>query len=128
MPIKTKKSLSDDLTEHIVTGVVTDKEMFDCESEFYDNGPTNLQIWDLSAAILTNITIEGMRQFVARSSGLGKVRSGGRTALVVQSKLQYGLGRMAESFGDFESLPFTFRLFRNRSEAITWLKSDSPGD
>jgi len=121
MPIKTKKSLSDDLTEHIVTGVVTDKEMSNCENEFYDSGPTKLQLWDLSDAILTKITIEGMRQFVTRSAKLGEIRSGGRTAIVVQSQLQYGLGRVAESFGEFESLPFSFRMFKNRSESIKWL-------
>jgi hypothetical protein len=122
MPIKTIKNISDELTEHIVTGDVTDKEMFECEEKFYKSDPTKFQMWDMSKAKLTNITIDGMRQFIARSSKLGKIRSGGRTAVVVQSQYQFGLGRMAETFGEFESLPFSFRLFRNRSEALDWFQ------
>jgi len=125
MPIKTKKNISDNLTEHIATDIVTDKEMFDCESEFYSGSPTKLQFWDMSAAVLTKVTSEGMRQFIARTAKLGVVRSGGRTAVLVKSSFQFGLGRMAETFGEFESLPFEFRLFKNRAEAIAWLKDGS---
>ena len=125
MPIKTKKSLSDDLTEHIVTGSVTDKEMFNTEKEFYEHEPTKRQLWDLTEASMANITIEGMRQFIARSSRIGKSRAGGSTAVVVQGQFQFGLGRMAETFGEFESLPFVFRIFRSREKAITWLVSES---
>ena len=128
MPITTKKSIKEDLTEHVVTGEVFDKEMFECEKQFYDSGPTNLQLWDMSAAKLTNITIEGMRQFMARSARLGKIRSSGRTAVVVKSQLQYGLGRVGETFGEFESLPYSFRLFKDRNEALDWLKRKSSDD
>ena len=124
MPIKTIKNLKENLTEHIVTGQVTDKEMFECEKEFYLIGPTKLQLWDMTGSKLTKVTIDGMRQFIARSARLGKAREGGRTAVFVQSQIQYGLGRMAEAFGEFESLSFEFRLFRDRTEAIKWLKSD----
>jgi hypothetical protein len=68
MPIKTIKNLTDHLTEHIVTGDITDKEMFDCEKEFYESDPTKFQLWDMSMAKLTNVTIDGMRQFIARSN------------------------------------------------------------
>ena len=122
MPIQTIKNLSEELTEHIATGVISDQEMFDCENEFYSGNPTRLQLWNMSDAELTKITIDGMRQFVAKSSKLGKVRSGGRTAVVVKGQFQYGLGRMAETFGEFESLPFEFQLFRSRSEALSWLQ------
>jgi hypothetical protein len=123
MPIKTIKKVEEDFTEHIVSGEVTDKEMFDCEKEFYLSGPTKLQFWDMTKSKLTKVTVDGMRQFVARTSRLGKSRAGGRTAVLVQSQIQFGLGRMAEAFGDFESLPFEFRIFREREEAIRWLHS-----
>jgi hypothetical protein len=55
MPIKTIKNIKEDLTEHIVTGLITDKEMFDCEEDFYSNGPTRLQIWDMTASKLTEV-------------------------------------------------------------------------
>jgi hypothetical protein len=125
MPITTRKSISDELTEHIVTDVVTDNEIFACETDFYRNGPTKLQLWDMSDANLSQITTEGMRRFIIRTARLGQQRQGGRTAVIVQSKLQYGLGRMAEVLGEFASLPFDFSLFHERTDAIAWLKEES---
>lgn len=125
MPIKTKRDSSNELTEHVVKGFVTDDEMFACEADFYKSDPTKLQLWDMSAADLGKITSEGLRKFVSRSAQLGKVRKGGRTAVIVRTKLQYGLGRMAEIFGEVESLPFAFSLFRKRDEAVAWLKAEA---
>ena len=125
MPITTRLIKSEDLTEHIVTDTVTDDEFFACETEFYKTGPTKLQLWDMSASDLKHITSRRMRQFISRTAHLGQQRQGGRTAVIVQSKLQYGLGRMAEIFSEFESLPFEFRVFQNRSDALAWLKADT---
>jgi hypothetical protein len=66
-----------------------------------------------------------MRKFIIRAARLGKARTGGRTAVLVESQFQYGLGRIAEAYGEFESLPFEFRIFKNRSEAFEWLRSGS---
>ena len=125
MSIKTKRKISEELTEHIVTGIVSEEEMFECEEAFYRKGPTRLQLWDMSGADLRLITTKGMRRFVNRAAQLGKVRRNGRTAVIVQSKLQYGLARMAEVFGKLEALPFEFRVFIERAEALAWLKTKS---
>ena len=125
MPIKTTNDRSNEFTEHVVTDTVTDEEMFKCQDEFLKNNPTKLELWDMSNADLDRITTEGVRQFISRAAHLGKTRQGGRTAVIVQSKLQYGLGRMAQAFGEFTSLPFSLRLFRIRVDAIAWLKTGS---
>ncbi len=125
MPIKTTRDRSNELTEHVVSGVVVDDEMFACQKEFYEGGPTHLQLWDMTATDLAKITTEGLRRFVGRAAVLGEARRGGRTAVIVQSGEQYGLARMAEVFGEFESLPFAFAVFRSRDEALAWLMADS---
>lgn len=122
MPIRTITDRSRELTEYIVTGDVTDKEMFACQKEFYEAGPTRLELWDMSDSDLSQITTTGMNKFIRRASRLGKSRYNGRTAVIAPSVLQYGLGRMAEAFGEFESLPFAFRVFRKREDAVRWLK------
>lgn len=45
--------------------------------------------------------------------------------MIVRSDLQYGLGRMAEVFGEFVSVPFDFRIFKDRTDALAWLNSES---
>jgi hypothetical protein len=125
MPIKTTRDRSNELTEHVVSGLIIDDEMFACQKEFYEGGPTRLQLWDMTAADLAKITTDGLRRFVGRAAMLGEVRRGGRTAVIVRSGEQYGLARMAEVFGEFESLPFAYAVFRSRDEALAWLLAES---
>ena len=121
MPIKTTRDETNSLTEHLVTQVVTDEEMFACQEEFYQIGPTRLELWDMSDAELSQVTIPGLQKFVSQEAHLGKARQGGKSAVITKTNLQYGLGRMAEILGEFESLPFAFRIFRNRADAVAWL-------
>ena len=121
MPIKTTINRSEDLTEHCVTGDITREDIFACQQEFYDGDPTMLQLWDMPASNL-QLTYDEIREFVRRAVILGETRRGGRTAVVVNSQVQFGLGKMAEAFGQFESLPFDFQMFYDRSEAIVWLQ------
>ena len=122
MSIRTIRDSANKLTEHIVTGVVTDEEMFACQTEFFKKVPSLLELWDMSGADLSQITTDGMREFVGRAARLGEARKGGRTAVIVKSPLQFGLGRMAVVFGELFSLPFAFRLFKQRADAVDWLK------
>lgn len=121
MPVKTVIDLEKDITKHIATGDVIDNEMFEAQREFYENSPTRLQFWDMTDGNVTGVTIGGMRTFIERDARKGKARKDGKTAVVVSSQLQFGLARMAEVFGELASLPFAFRVFRDRAEAISWL-------
>ncbi len=39
MPIVSNKDDSKEITEHVVTGVIYDEEMFACQAAFYDDRP-----------------------------------------------------------------------------------------
>ena len=125
MPVRTAINHEDDITEHTATGVIIDEEMFGAQTEFYENGPTRLQLWDMTDCSVTEVTIGGMRSFIAKAAELGRSRTNGRTAVIVNSDLQYGLGRMAEMFAEFVSIPFAFRIFKSRTDALAWLNSES---
>lgn len=124
MPVRTDINQEADFTEHIATGDVCDSEMFAAQTEFYENGPTRLQLWDMSRCAVKEVTIGGMRTFIERAARQGKVRKNGRTAVIVSSQLQYGLARMAEIFGEFAHMPFEFRVFKDREEAVDWLNEE----
>ena len=125
MPVRTVIDNEGDITEHIATGEVTDDEMFAAQVEFYENGPTTLQLWEMSECSVKGVTIGGMRTFIERAAQLGEARKNGRTAVTVSSQLQYGLARMAEAFGEFASLPFEFHAFKDRVEALAWLNREA---
>ncbi len=120
MPVRTVIEHEKEITEHIASGEVIDDEMFEAQREFYENGPTRLQLWDMTQGSVTSVTIGGMRTFIGRAALKGKARKDGKTAVIVSSQLQFGLARMAEAFGEFVSLPFAFRVFRERAEALAW--------
>lgn len=124
MPVSTDINQEADFTEHIATGDVSDGEMFAAQAEFYENGPTRLQLWDMSGCAVKGVTIGGMRAFIEGAARQGKVRKSGRTAVIVNSQLQYGLARMAEVFGEFAHIPFAFRVFKDRKEAVDWLNEE----
>jgi hypothetical protein len=126
MPIRTTKDSAREFTEHVVSGRVTVEEVLACQTAFFEAGPTRLLLWDLSAADLTLLTAENMKQFVKRTVALYRVRQAGRTAIVAPTSLQYGLGRMAEAFGENESIPYALQVFHKRDDAVRWLEqSDS---
>lgn len=125
MPVKSIRDDSTQITEHIAMGTIIDDEMFASQKEFLEHDPTKLELWDMTGSDLSKITITGMRQFMNRAVQLGEARRGGKTAVVVQSKLQYGIGRIAEAFAEFLNFPFDFRLFNQRDEAISWLIEES---
>ena len=47
MPIKSNIDSSNELTEHVATGVVTDEEMFACQNKFYETVITRLELAEL---------------------------------------------------------------------------------
>lgn len=121
MPVTTDINHDEDLTRHVATSYVKDEEMFAAQKEFYENGPTRLQLWDMSDCYVTSITIGGMRTFIEKAANYGKARESGRTAVIVSSHLQFGLARMAEAFGEFAQIPFEFQIFKTSDEAYAWL-------
>ncbi len=128
MPVITDINQKIDFTEHIATGDVRDDDMFSAQKEFYENGPTRFQLWDMTGCVMTGITMGGMRTFIERAAQYGKVRENGKTAVIVSSQLQFGLARTAEAFGEFSSIPFAFQVFKDRAEALAWLNGKTEGD
>ena len=124
MPIETTRDDDQNLTIHVVTGPVSETQMYRSLEDSYDPEPTALILWDMSQSDLSHIKPEIIRKFMRRAAELGVIRQDGRTAVVASSDLQFGLARMSESFADLESIPFSFKAFRSRQEAMLWLMAD----
>ena len=95
--------------------------MFDVQDTFYSDKPTRLELWDMSEADVSLITIQGMRRFIDRDANLGSKRGHGKSAVLVVKILQFGLARMAETFAELTSLPFQFKIFKTMDSAMEWL-------
>lgn len=121
MPITTTRDRGQNLTEHVVTGPALEAEMYRTLEDFYAQEPTDLLLWDMSNAEVSHVTPDILRKFVQRAAKLGVSREGGRTAILAPEDLQFGLGRMTETFADIESTPYKVQVFRSRQDALKWL-------
>jgi hypothetical protein len=121
MPVSTKVDRKQDLTIHTAKGLITDEQMFEVQDEFYSNTPTRLELWDMSEADVSLVTIQGIRHFIERDANLGSERGRGKCAVVVVKTLQFGLARMAETFAELTNLPFQFKIFKTMDSAMEWL-------
>jgi len=127
MSIETTHDPDRNLTIHVVIGSVSEKEMYGVLEDFYERQPTALVLWDMSQAEMAHVTAGMLQKFIRRAAQLGTHRRGGRTAVVAPDDLQYGLGRMSETFAEIESVPFSYCVFRSQQDAMRWLASDDTG-
>ncbi len=126
MGIKITRDEDQDLTIHVVTGPVSEEEMYDTLCNFYKRNPTALLLWDMSQSDVSHVTPDILQRFIRKSTELEVYRQGGgRTAVIAPEDLQYGLARMSEAFAELESVPYSnsFGAFRSRQEALQWLKA-----
>ena len=121
MPIKATQNKDKNLTIHVATGQVTEEDVITTVKSFYAGKTTELILWDLSQADMVTITPAVIQQIIKITAKTSANRRRGKTAAAAPSDLKFGLGRMAESYAELEALPFNYRVFRSRQEALQWL-------
>lgn len=78
-------------------------------------------LWDLTKADLAGLSTDEVKGLAQRTRQISDVRKGGKTALVFDKALEYGIGRMFEAYSDIADMPFEFKAFQNIDEAREWL-------
>lgn len=107
---------------YTVFGEFTAEQVSETIREYYAGSPTYRVLWDFTAASFENIasTVPQQMAGVARQHSEVQVE-GGMTALVFDSDVGFGLGRMFETFQDLQNAPVEYRTFRSRDDALAWL-------
>ena len=108
-----------DLTVHIVSGDLTTKEILDKLEIYYQGKTTKRILWDLSNATWKSITSDNLQQTVKKAKKYS--RKGGKTAWVFSKDVDYGIGRMLQTFGEIEGYDYVFGTFRNIEDAMKWI-------
>lgn len=86
-------------------------------------------LWDFrSVEGIRSVTKRDLQAILVATAAHATDRGKGHTALVMNSDLAFGLGRMFEMMSESE-LSIKLRVFRDREQAEYWLKneSDEPG-
>ena len=121
MPVSIEVDRGKQLTTFTASGDLTSKEQIDALSEYYRSDPTKNLVWDFRGVTGDRVTSNELRQVILFAKKHENLRSGGKTALVTSTDLDFGLGRMADAIAELEGLPWKIRAFRTMEEAMEWL-------
>lgn len=101
-------------------------ELMSVLKNFFDDNTTDNLLIDLRNSALDNITpdhvINLCKYAKSRANGSGRVN--GKTALVGSSDLQFGIGRMFETYSEIEESSIKVSVFRSMEKALSWLEED----
>jgi hypothetical protein len=121
MPITAHIDKAKDFTVFKVTGVLSFDEVLPVVKDFYDGDPTKHVLWDMTDTTevqLTSEEVETLANFSPRYEGK---RASGKTAIVAQKDIIFGLSRMFEFQSSSQQAPFSIMVFRSIEEAHQWL-------
>ena len=112
-----------DLTIFTVTGKVDREEIEKAIADFYAGTITKNVLWDLEKGNFELISNDDIQDLVNIPRSHQLTRKGGKTAIVADKDLAYGMARIYEARSQLDTLPFDTKVFRTLEEAYQWLNS-----
>jgi hypothetical protein len=110
-----------DLTIFEIRGTISADELLTSIREFYTESVTKRFLWDAREGSLAGISADEFRNIARSTKKISNCRDEGKTALLGAKEIDYGLGRMYESFAEMENIPCEYRTFRAFEDAMEWL-------
>jgi len=105
-----------------VIGKVTADEVITWINDIYTLTKAFNILWDYSDGDLSGLTADDIQDILETARKYELVRSGGKTAFVVQNKGSFSVGALYEFMGDIEGYKVKTAVFKNKEEAVNWLK------
>lgn len=110
-----------DLTIHEATEPTDTDEITSLLKDFYRNRVTTYLIWDLNKGGNPELSQNDILKIIGISREYRAQRKAGKTAIVTNNDLYFGISRMYEMHSEIESdLSLQVKVFRNFKEAIAW--------
>jgi hypothetical protein len=113
-----------DLTVYTIEGDLTANEFLRCSSESYVNNSTKNVLLDLRKGSISNISSDDLKAIACGLKECIQKWMGGKTAIVSQVNVDFGMGRMYEAFVQYENVPIIYQTFRDIEKAKKWLKTE----
>jgi hypothetical protein len=110
-----------DLTLFTVTGETDAEQILSQILALLKEEPTRLVLWDIRAGDLSGVSNSDLKAIVHSARPFADSRKGGRIAIVCSRDIDYGLGRMLQTFAELLQAPFEILVSRNMEEARQWL-------
>jgi len=109
------------LTISVTRGLIKLEDVLNWISNYYSGTVTQLLLWDLTEADLSEITITELKEIAAAVKKRDYLRPSGRTAFFSKGGIEYGIGRIFQEYAVMEGVESEYMSFRDMSEAKKWL-------
>ena len=110
-----------DLTIHEATEPTDTDDIISLLKDFYRNRVTTYLIWDLNKGGNPELSQNDILKIIGISREYGSQRKSGKTAIVTDNDLYFGLSRMYEIYAEIETdLSLQVQVFREFKQAIAW--------
>ena len=119
--INTKYDLNKELTTFKVTGKLTAADLYECLTHYLGGKVTLRTLWDITEAKVPAATVDEVCNLAQYVRNLSDARIGGKTAIISNDDLGYGMSRMLETLYELEHVPFEVQVFRRLDEAEAWI-------
>ncbi len=126
MPVRVVVKQELDLTQFIVEGEFAFEAQMETLRAFYEGEYTHNVLWDLRTYTGERISSRQLQRMVTYFVDHTDKRAGGKTAMVVQNDLDYGLARMGSAIAEVSQYRCEFAVFRTCEDAMDWL-AGAPG-
>jgi len=114
-----------DLTIHEATEQIDTHDIISLLEDFYQSRVTTYLIWDLNKGGNPELSPDDIARIIGISVKYGSQRKNGKTAIVTDNDLYYGLSRMYESYSAIEpDMSLQVQVFRDFEQAIAWCGMD----
>jgi len=128
MPVSIKTLPELDLTIFTAAGATSVAEQKQVLKAFYEGSPTRNVIWDFTRLAEVSASSSDLRDIIQYAKRFSAKRPGGCTALVADTKLKYGLARMASTFAEIEEVPWAMRAFEQLDAALAWIAESNEAE
>lgn len=111
-----------DLTVYSVQGDFGLDLIFELIDQFYQSQHTSNLAWDLSEADLSQLSMKEIQAIQNYAKKYSHYRKNGKTAFVMSTDLNFGVGRMYESIAEVNNHYITHHVFKRLDEAKKWFE------
>ena len=112
-------------TRFKVTGEVTAEEIVRQALDYMAGKQTDTSLWDFTQAARVKIStpeMKGIAEHLKSAASDDKIR---KVAIVGSTTINIGLGKLFAAFAQIAKLPYTYKVFRNLTQAEAWLDGDA---
>ncbi len=121
MPITAHIDKAKDLTVFTVTGEISLDNVLPVVKAFYEGDPTKHVLWDMSDTTDVQFSSQEVEAIAGFRPRYEAKRASGKTAILGQKDILFGLSRMFEIQSSVKQAPHSIMVFRNKDEAFKWL-------